>query len=67
MNVPFSLIATEDLTCGDFDVSGAFLTADLKEHIYCKPLPGMNVPNEKIILLREALYETKQAARGVYE
>ena len=47
------------------DVDYAFVNADLEDgvEIWCVPLPGMNVPRGKHILLKKALYGLKQAAR----
>jgi hypothetical protein len=47
------------------DVDYAFVNADLEEdvEIWCHPLPGMNIPEGKYILLKKALYGLKQAAR----
>jgi hypothetical protein len=46
-----------------FDISTAFLHADLKEDVYMEPSPGAgNNPNE-VWKLKKAVYALKQASR----
>lgn len=55
--------AFHDLEMHQMDVDVAFLNGVLKERIYCRPPPGVTVPHGHFLLLRRALYGTKQAAR----
>ena len=49
-----------------WDVKTAFVNAPLKEKIYCRQVPGFEKPGteKKILLLKKALYGTKQAAHA---
>ena len=61
----FSLCALLSLYVNQMDVDYAFPNAELEQgvEIWAEPLPGMNVPRGKYILLKKALYGLKQAAR----
>src|SRR5689334_18202535 len=49
-----------------WDVKTAFVNAPLKETVYCRQVPGFERPGveDKILLLKKALYGTKQAANA---
>ena len=49
-----------------WDVKTAFVNAPLKEKVYCRQIPGFETPGKegKIMLLKKALYGTKQAANA---
>jgi hypothetical protein len=55
-----AIAAQEGLTMKKFDLTGAFLIADLDMPIYVQ-IPGYNLPKDKAILLKKALYGTKNA------
>ena len=63
IRVLLALAARDDLEIHQMDVDVAFLNGILKETVYCKPPPGVNVPSGHVLLLVRALYGTKQAAR----
>jgi hypothetical protein len=43
-----------------FDLTGAFLIADMHKPIYVQ-IPGYDLPKDKAILLKKVLYGTKNA------
>jgi hypothetical protein len=49
-----------------WDVKTAFVNAPLKETVYCRQVPGFEKPGTegKILILKKALYGTKQAANA---
>ena len=50
-----------------WDISAAYLTAELLEDIYCLPPEGMEIPEgmeNKVLKLKKALYGLKQAGRA---
>ena len=49
-----------------WDVKSAFTNAPLEETVYCRQVPGFEIPGKegKILLLKKALYGTKQAANA---
>ena len=55
-----------DLIFEHWDVKTAFVNAPLKETVYCRQVPGFEKPGteRKILLLKKALYGTKQAANA---
>ena len=65
VRVFLALCALLSLYINQMDVDYAFVNADLEPdvEIWCKPLPGMNIPQGKFIRLKKALYGLKQAAR----
>ena len=58
IRVFLALCALLSLHVNQMDVDYAFVNADLEDgvEIWCVPLPGMNVPRGKHILLKKALY-----------
>jgi len=56
-------LAAQDSTLSLFqiDFDTAFLNAKLKETVYMKPPPGMDIPHGHVLLLHKALYGLKQA------
>ena len=57
----------EDLECHQIDVNNAFTESFLKEQIYMKPPPGVNLLPGQALLIRRSLYGLKQAARDWHE
>jgi hypothetical protein len=55
-----AIAAQEGLTMKKFDLTGAFLIADMDKPIYVQ-IPGYDLPKDKAILLKKALYGTKNA------
>jgi hypothetical protein len=49
-----------------WDVKTAFVNAPLKETVYCRQVPGFEKPgtDDKVLILKKALYGTKQAANA---
>jgi hypothetical protein len=45
------------------DVNNAFMELFLKEVIYIKALPGVDVPARQCLKINRSLYSLKQAAR----
>lgn len=58
-----AVVALEDLECHQVDVNNAFTESFLKEVIYIKPPPGVDLPPEQALLIRRSLYGLKQAVR----
>jgi hypothetical protein len=58
-----ALGCAEDWEVHQMDVSGAFLYADLKEVIYCRPPEGFRDPEKRVWRLKKSLYGLKQAPR----
>jgi hypothetical protein len=50
-----------------FDVQTAFLNGELNETIYMKAPEGMELDNNKVLLLNKSLYGLKQAARAWHQ
>jgi hypothetical protein len=46
------------------DVKCAFLNAPIQERITLHPPPGLNIPSNKLLLLKKALYGLKQAPKA---
>ncbi|MBW0538923.1 hypothetical protein O181_078638 [Austropuccinia psidii MF-1] len=46
-----------------FDVTAAYLHSPLKEDIYVRPPPGIDIEDGKVLKLKKALYGLKQAGR----
>ena len=61
------VVALEDLECHQVDVNNAFTESFLKEVIYMKPPPGVDLPPGQALLIRRSLYGLKQAARDWHE
>lgn len=61
------IVALEDLECHQVNVNNAFTESFLKEVIYMKPPPGVDLPPGKVLLIRRSLYGLKQAARDWHE
>ena len=59
-----SLAASSDLRVYSFDVSNAYLQAELKETIYMEPPPGMKLKEDECLALDKAIYGSKQGARA---
>ena len=59
-----SLAASKDLKVYSFDISNAYLQADLKETIYMEPPPGMTLNEGECLALDKAIYGTKNGARA---
>ena len=57
------MVALEDLECDQVDVNNAFTESFLKEKIYMKPPPGVDLPPGQCLLILRSLYGLKQAAR----
>ena len=57
------IVALEDLECHQVNVNNAFTESFLKEVIYMKPPPGVDLSSGQALLIRRSLYELKQAAR----
>ena len=55
-----AIAAQEGLTMKKFDLTGAFLIADLDKPILVQ-IPGYDLPKNKAMLLKKALYGTKSA------
>ena len=55
-----SLAASQDLKLYSFDISNAYLQAELKEVIYMKTPPGMDIPSDECLALMRPIYGTKQ-------
>jgi hypothetical protein len=55
-----ALAAPEGLVMKKFDLTGAFLVADMDRPLYVN-IPGYHVPNDKAILLKKALYGGKSS------
>ena len=53
-----------DLHIHQLDVDSAFLYADLKEDVYMKPPPGMDIGEGYCLKLLKNLYGLKQAPRN---
>ena len=63
MRTVLSLAASQDLKLYSFDISNAYLQAELKEVIYMEPPPGMNIPADECLALMRPIYGTKQGGR----
>ena len=61
------IVALEDLECHQVNVNNAFTESFLKEVIYMKPPPGVDLSSGQALLIRRSLYELKQAARDWHE
>jgi hypothetical protein len=61
------IVALEDLECHQVNVNNAFTESFLKEKIYMKPPPGVDLLPGQVLLIRRSLYGLKQAARDWYE
>ena len=61
------IVALEDLECHQVDVNNAFTESFLKEVIYMRPPPGVNLSPGQALLIRRSLYGLKQAARDWHE
>ena len=59
-----SLAASKDLKVYSFDISNAYLQADLKETIYMEPPPGMTLNEGECLALDKAIHGTKNGARA---
>jgi hypothetical protein len=53
--------AMEDVTISHFDISQAYLWADLEHDVYMRPFEGMNVPPGYCLKLIKALYGLKNS------
>ena len=63
MRTVLSLAASQDLKLYSFDISNAYLQAELKEVIYMEPPPGMSIPADECLALMRPIYGTKQGGR----
>ena len=61
------IVALEDLECHQVDVNNAFTESFLKEEIYMKPPPDVDLAPGQALLIRRSLYGLKQAARDWHE
>ena len=59
-----SLAATRQLRTREFDVSSAFLTADMHEKVYIRAPECMGLPPGTLLRLRKSLYGCKQSGRN---
>ena len=58
-----SMAASQDLKLYSFDISNAYLQAELKEIIYMEPPPGMDIPSDECLALIRPIYGTRQGGR----
>lgn len=58
-----AVVCMEDLECHQVDVNNAFTESILKETIYMKPPPGVDIPPGQCFRILRSLYGLKQAAR----
>ena len=58
-----SMAASQDLKLYSFDISNAYLQAELKEVIYMEPPPGMDIPSDECLALIRPIYGTRQGGR----
>ena len=58
-----AVVCSEDLELHSMDVNNAFTESVLKEDIYMKPPPGLELPPGKVLHILKSLYGLKQAAR----
>lgn len=65
----FALSVKLGLSVSHLDVTTAFLNGNLKENIYMEKPEGYTVENcnDKVLLLRKAIYGLKQSSRAWYE
>ena len=63
MRTVLSLAASQNLKLYSFDISNAYLQAELKEVIYMEPPPGMDIPKDECLALIRPIYGTRQGAR----
>jgi hypothetical protein len=62
-----SEVCAEDLECHQFDVSTAFLNAEVEGDVYVLSPPGWPGGAGRVLKLRKALYGLRQAPRAWYE
>ena len=58
-----AIVALQDMECHVVDVNNAFTESFLKEKIYMKPPPGVEVKPGHVFQILRSLYGLKQAAR----
>lgn len=63
LRVFMAICAMLDLECHGVDVNNAFTESFLKEVIYMKPPPGVDLPKGQCLKINRSLYGLKQAAR----
>ena len=65
LRILLALVQHYDLELKQFDIETAFLNADLKEKVYMEIPDGLNMEKNKnkVLLLKKALYGTRQAPR----
>lgn len=63
----FAVVCLEDLECHQVDVNNAFTESSLKEDIYMKPPPGVDVRPGRALHILKSLYGLKQAARDWHQ
>lgn len=63
LRVFLAMVAVHDLECHQVDVNNAFTESFLKEDIFMKPPPGVDVPPGQALQILRSLYGLKQAAR----
>ena len=66
LRMMFALAVENDWEIRQVDVKNAYLYGDLEEEIYMEPPKGMDVPKDKVFLLKKALYGLRQAGRAWY-
>lgn len=64
LNLIFSIAAQRRLHMVEYDVEGAFLTANMVETVYVYPPPGVQAPPGTLYRLRKSLYGCKQSNRN---
>ncbi len=62
-----AITAKLDLEVHQMDVKSAYLNGELKEDIYMKPPPGLDVPEGMVLRLVKAVYGTMQGGHVWYE
>lgn len=67
LRVVLSIAAEEGLELFQLDVVTAFLYADLKETVYMQQPPGFETGDNKVLLLRRALYGLRQSPKMFHE
>jgi hypothetical protein len=60
---PMGKLVSRKYESDQIDVKCAFLNAPIQERITQNPPPGIDVPSNKVLLLKKALYGLKQAPK----